>query len=57
MKPLWKVREAAEYLAISRRKLWSLTVCGEIKSIRIGRAVRYDPDDLKAWVEKRKGGR
>lgn len=43
--------EAAQALAISPRKLWAMTNSGEIPSIRIGRCVRYSPDDLLAWVE------
>ena len=30
------------------------TRAGEIACVRIGRAVRYAPDDLKAWIKKRK---
>ena len=47
-------REAATALAISPRKLWELTNCGDIPCIRIGRAVRYDPEDLKTWIEQKK---
>lgn len=52
---LLKPREAAEALAISQRTLWTLTKCGEIRCIRCGRAVRYDPIDLRAWIETKKG--
>lgn len=51
---LLKSREAAGYLNISERKLWDLTQRGEIPHIPIGRAVRYDPRDLQAWVEAQK---
>ena len=43
--------EAAMLLAISPRKLWELTNCGEIPCLRIGRAVRYAVDDLQQWVK------
>jgi excisionase family DNA binding protein len=46
--------EAAKALAISPRKLWALTQSGEIPCVRIGRAVRYDPTDLRTWIEARK---
>ncbi len=46
--------EAAKALAISTRKLWELTNCGEIPCIRIGRAVRYAPADLQAWIDRQK---
>lgn len=46
--------EAAKALAVSPRTLWGLTKTGTIPCIRIGRAVRYDPADLRAWIESRK---
>ena len=51
---LLKVDEAAKLLSISARKLWELTNCGEIPRVRIGRAVRYDPRALEAWIAKQK---
>lgn len=45
-------REAATTLAISPRKLWQLTACGEIDTVRIGRCVRYSPAALRAFVER-----
>jgi hypothetical protein len=43
-------------LAISPRKLWSLTASGEIPHIRIGRCLRYPVDDLQRWIDERKKG-
>jgi len=54
---LLTAREAAVVLSISLRKLWSLTACGSIPSVRIGRSVRYLADDLRAWIDSRKGAR
>ncbi|MBI1824858.1 MAG: helix-turn-helix domain-containing protein [Planctomycetes bacterium] len=51
---LVKPGEAARLWAISERKLWSLTNVGAIKCVRIDRAVRYDPGDLRAWIESKK---
>ncbi len=47
-------KQAAEYLAIGTRKLWSLTNTGEIRCVRIGKAVRYAPEDLRDWVASRR---
>lgn len=47
-------KEAARALAIHPNKLWTLTNQGEIRSVRIGRAVRYDPADLRDFLEKQK---
>jgi excisionase family DNA binding protein len=47
--------EAALALAISERTLWQLTRDKEIPVVRLGRSVRYDPADLKRFIESRKG--
>lgn len=45
-------RAAAALLAISARTLWALTAPrGPIPAVRVGRLVRYRPDDLAAWVQ------
>lgn len=46
--------QAAKALSMSPRTLWTLTNSGEIPCVRFGRAVRYDPDDLKAWIRAQK---
>ncbi len=57
VKLLLKPRDAAEALSISPRKLWAMTNCGEIPCVRFGRSVRYDPADLREWIDAQKGGR
>ena len=49
---LLNAREAAESLAISERKLWELTKCNEIPSVRIGRSVRYRLADLQEFISR-----
>lgn len=49
---LLRLDEAAKALAISPRKLWSLTNCGEVPCVRIGRTVRYEVADLQNWIER-----
>jgi excisionase family DNA binding protein len=44
-------KSAAAALAISPRKLWSLTASGDVPCVRIGRSVRYDAADLADFVE------
>jgi excisionase family DNA binding protein len=46
--------EAAKALAVSPRTLWSLTQRGDIPCVRIGRSVRYDPADIRAWIDRQK---
>jgi len=43
--------QASKALALSPRKLWSLTAPrGPISAVRIGRAVRYSLDDLRNFI-------
>jgi len=47
-------RQAAEALAISPRKLWSMTASGEIPHIRLGRSLRYPTAGLRRWIDQQK---
>ena len=47
---LVSAKRVAEMLEISPRFLWSLTKCGAIPAHRIGRLVRYDLEEVCAWV-------
>lgn len=51
---LLRPREAAQWLKISERSLWTLTQRGDVNAIRIGRSVRYTISDLVAFVESRR---
>ena len=53
---LMTTKEASEALSISPRKLWSMTASGELAHLKIGRSVRYDPNDLLDWVATNKKG-
>jgi excisionase family DNA binding protein len=50
-------KQAARLLCVSPRKLWSLTAGAEIRAVRIGRLVRYDPRDLAAFIERQRDRR
>ncbi len=47
---LLRLHEVADRLAISKSMAWKLCACGEIRSIRIGRAVRVKPADLEVFL-------
>ena len=50
-------REAAIALALSERKLWSLTSEGQISCCRAGRVKLYEIDELRAFLRRNtKGG-
>jgi excisionase family DNA binding protein len=44
--------EAAAVLRISPRLLWSRTKAGDIPCVRIGKAVRYSPTALQAFIDQ-----
>ena len=52
---LLRVRDVAERLSVSPSMAWKLTATGELRSIRIGRAVRIRPADLEAYIERAAG--
>jgi hypothetical protein len=52
---LLTLRQAAAALSVSERTLWALTYPrGPIPAVRLGRAVRYDVLDLRAFIEAQK---
>lgn len=50
--PLWSIEEAADYLGVAVKTLyqWRWQKTGP-QSYRIGRFVRYRPDEVRAWVD------
>jgi excisionase family DNA binding protein len=53
---LWSLREAAEALGISQRKLWGMTDSREIPHVRLGRCLRYPVHELEQWIDENKKG-
>lgn len=53
---LLTVRETAKALAVCEKTIANLTNRGDLRPVRIGRAVRYDPAELRAFIERRKAG-
>lgn len=47
---LLRIEEIAERLAVSRSMAWKLVTYGQLRSVRIGRAVRVRPADLDEYV-------
>jgi len=47
---LLRVEDIAERLNISRSMAWKLVSTGEIRSVRIGRAVRVRPADVTLYL-------
>ncbi len=49
---LHRIPEAASRLGLSRSTLYELIAAGELRVIKVGRAVRIPAADLVAWVER-----
>lgn len=52
MESLLRVAEVAQVLNVSLRKVWELTASGVLPSVRIGRSVRFRPEDVRAFLER-----
>ncbi len=46
-------REAAQFLGVSTRYLWTLRTTGELPYIKVGNRVKYRIEDLRRWAEAR----
>ena len=52
-KPNLSAKEAAVYLGVSERHLWTQTKARRIPHVKIGRRVLYPVKELDAWLEDR----
>ena len=57
-KVLLRPREAAQFLAVSDRKLWSMTheEIPAIPYVKMGRSIRYPLSELLAWIKTKQMG-
>ena len=53
---LINVAEAAEFLHRSRNGVYILARQGKVPHYRVGNSVRFDLDELKAWLESNRRG-
>ena len=56
MELLLREDEALEALRVSRTTLWRLRRDGELRVVRIGRAVRYPASEIRRWVDEHLDG-
>lgn len=54
--PLWTVEEVASYLGVPVATLyqWRYRRTGP-RARRVGRHLRYDPADLRSWLDRQAG--
>ena len=58
MNKLIGVEEVAELTSIPESTIRRMVTKGRIPCVRLGKHVRFDPEDISAWVERNKvGGR
>jgi len=51
---LYTIKEASAYMSVSERTVWEWTAPrGELPVVKLGRSVRYRPEDLEAFVTAR----
>ena len=50
-----KVAEVAEVLGVTPQHIYKMAANGNIPSFRVSGAVRFDPDQVAAWLEEKQG--
>jgi excisionase family DNA binding protein len=51
---LLTVKELAEILNVKEKTLYQWTELGQIPCIKLNRTLRFDEDDIEAWVKSKK---
>jgi excisionase family DNA binding protein len=54
MHPLLTYREAAKVLGVTPRTVWTLVQARTLPAVRFGRSVRFDPADLRRFIDRAK---
>lgn len=55
-RPLLSAEQVAERLGVSTRYVWRLGRKGELPRYRLGKYVKFAPDDIDAFIEARRVG-
>jgi len=50
MEPLWNVEQVAAFLNVSRSWVYQSSASGTIPCIRLGAALRFVPEVIRAWL-------
>ena len=57
LSPLLSINEVGELLGISRPTVYALIRRGELVPIRVGKRIRFDQADIRAYLERNREGR
>lgn len=49
---LMKVRELSGLTGIPRHRIYELARAGAIPHVRLGRAIRFDPEAVRTWLSE-----
>lgn len=52
MSRLYTAEETGKLLGVSTRTLYTLSQRKELPCIKVGRSVRYHPDDVQAYINR-----
>ena len=52
LEPLLTINGACDLLSISRNTLYRLVDRGELRPTRVGERLRFQPDDVRAYLER-----
>ena len=53
-KCLLNIAEVSEQLGVSIKTVYSWVHTRRIPFVKVGRLVKFDPQDINAWIQKRK---
>jgi excisionase family DNA binding protein len=56
LSPLLSINEVATLLGISRKTLYALIHRGELVPIRVGERARFEPADVRLYLERHREG-
>lgn len=47
---LWQVKDVAAYFGLSRSWVYQRAESGELPSLKVGGALRFEPEVVRAWA-------
>jgi excisionase family DNA binding protein len=48
------VQQVAEFLGVSEKKVYRLAAAGVLPAFRVGKAIRFDAQDVADWLRRKK---
>ncbi|OJH41016.1 helix-turn-helix domain-containing protein [Cystobacter ferrugineus] len=52
--PLWKVQDVARFLSLSTSWVYKEAEAGRLPCVRIGAALRFHPEEIRAFLERQR---